>query len=154
MNKLPTPANSGAGASTDNIEHFDPWTAVQYSKDRHDELVAPLLRAIEAIPSVVRDEKGKVKLDEPTIVDLMGSYPITVVRFDGGISLRLQLQDDGGKPYVVGKLMKTAPWIPERGLGVESINLEPLYPRELKRLPELVAKLERTEVPYLLDSVP
>lgn len=137
-----------------DIEYVDPHDRVLYSKDQHDELVAPLLRVIETIPSVVRDEQGKVKLGEPIIADLLGSYPMTIVRFNGGISLRLQLQDDGGKPYVVGKLMKTAPWNAARSFGVESINLEPLYPQELERLPELVAKLERTEVPFLLDSKP
>ena len=137
-----------------DIEYMDPYDRVLYSKDQHDKLVAPLLRVIETIPSVVRDEQGKVKLGEPTVADLLGSYPMTIVRFNGGISLRLQLQDDGGKPYVIGKLMKTAPWNAARSFGVESINLGPLYPQELERLPELVAKLERTEVPLLLDSKP
>lgn len=140
--------------SADNIEYVDPHDRVLYSKDQHDKLVAPLLRVIETIPSVVRDEQGKVKLGEPTIADLLGSYPMTYVRFNTGIVLMLQLQDDGFDPYVIGKLRKNAPWNAARSFGVESINLEPLYPQELERLPELIAKLERTEVPLLLDSKP
>lgn len=145
--------------SADNIEYVDPHDRVLYSKDQHDELVAPLLRVIETIPSVVRDEQGKVKLGEPIIADLLGSYPMTYVRFNTGIVLMLQLQDDGFDPYVIGKLRKFhALRRAENGdlttSANESINLEPLYPQELERLPELIAKLERTEVPNLWDSEP
>ena len=139
----------------EEIQYMDPYTMVQYSKDQHDELVAPLLRVIETIPSVVRDDEGNVKLGQPIIADLMGSYPMTIVRFNTGIVLMLQLQDDGSAPYVVGKLKKFhALRRAENGdlttSANESITLEPLYPQELERLPELIAKLEHTEVPSLL----
>jgi hypothetical protein len=141
--------------NNEEIQYMDPWSNVQYSKDQHDELVAPVLDVIETIPSVVRDEQGKVKLGEPTIADLLGSYPMTIVRFRSGIVLMLQLQDDGDEPYVIGKLRKFHELRRSENGDVissanESINLEPLYPQELNRLPELVAKLERTEVPSLL----
>jgi len=141
--------------NNEEIQYMDPYSGVQYSKDQHDEIVAPVLDVIETIPSVVRDEQGKVRLGEPIIADFLGSYPMTIVRFRPGIVLMLQLQDDGGKPYVIGKLRKFHELRRAENGDVissanESINLEPLYPQELNRLPELVAKLERTEVPSLL----
>lgn len=139
------------------IEYRDPYSGVQYSKDQHDELVAPLLRVIETIPSVVRDEQGKVKLGEPIIADLLGSYPMTIVRFLPSIVLTLQLQDDGGKPYVIGKLKKFHELRRAENGDIissanETIELGPLYPQELDHLPELVAKLGQVEVPDILTD--
>lgn len=144
------------------------WDRVLYSRDQHDELVAPLLRLIETIPSVVRDAEGNIKSWTPTIAALGGSYPETIVRFKprsenkhewarqvGSIVLRLRLQDDGFKPYVIGELKKFGEWRRAENGDIESsaiecITIESLYPDDLLRLPELVAKLERAEVPSLL----
>jgi hypothetical protein len=83
---------------------------------------------------------------------------MTIVRFRPSIVLTLQLQDDGGKPYVIGKLKKFHELRRAENGDVissanETIELGPLYPRELERLPELVAKLEQTEVPNLLSDI-
>jgi hypothetical protein len=149
---------------------WDEWERVLYSRDQHDELVAPLLQLIETIPSVVRDAEGKVKAWTPTIAALGGSYPETIVRFAarsetkhewarqvGSIVLRLRLQDDGFKPYVIGTLKKFGEWRRTKNghiksSAIECITIEVMYSDDLARLPELIAKLERAEVPSLLKD--
>jgi hypothetical protein len=133
----------------DEIEYNDN-PAPLYTRETHDKLIAPLMEVINTIPSAMRDNDDNVMSWTPMIAEIGGSYPMTIIRFDGIVRLELRLQDDGSEPYVVGKLSKHVEFVPPQQFAIESIVLDPLYPQELERLPELIAKLQQTEVPRFL----
>lgn len=126
-------------------EEKDP---MRYSQKEHEKLLTPLLEILEKIPTVLRDKSGKISQDQWTIADYAGSYPLTVIRFKEGISLKLELQDDGGEPYMIGELSKFAP--KTNDYASERLVLGYLAPHQLEQLPELVEKLSKVTVPTLL----
>lgn len=132
----------------DEIEYNDN-PAPLYTRETHDKLITPIMEVIDTIPSAKRDANGVMSWTW-MVADIGGSYPLTKIVFDGVISLQLRLQDDGHEPYVIGKLSKHVKFNPPDSFAIESIVLDPLYPQELERLPELIAKLQQTEVPRFL----